>query len=185
MVQWFKVILAHQSVKVKRKPPCRGPFFEKGYKKTSGDCRQRTGRAPWYHLFLPPPRECGLNGYPAIPSLCNGRTRSGLLTALPSDAVFGGQLGSGSDPPSCAGRSQQLRPSLRAELATVFSVKAILTETLYHRTGELSRTSPRLFASQSMGRKISATRAASPRWSSHAPMRSRCRTESSPHFMAA
>ena len=117
--------------------------------------------------------------------LCNGRTRSGLLTALPSDAVFGGQLGSGSDPPSCAGRSQQLRPSLRAELATVFSVKAILTETLYHRTGELSRTSPRLFASQSMGRKISATRAASPRWSSHAPMRSRCRTESSPHFMAA
>ncbi len=75
MVQWFKVILAHQSVKVKRKPPWRGPFFEKGYKKTSGDCRQRTGRAPWYHLFLPPPRECGLNGYPAIPSLCNGRTR--------------------------------------------------------------------------------------------------------------
>ena len=75
MVQWFKVILAHQSVKVKRKTPWRGPFFEKRYKKTSGDCRQRTGRAPWYHLFLPPPRECGLNGYPAIPSLCNGRTR--------------------------------------------------------------------------------------------------------------
>ena len=75
VVQWFKVILAHQSVKVKRKPPWRGPFFEKRYKKTSGDCRQRTGRAPWYHLFLPPPRECGLNGYPAIPSLCTGRTR--------------------------------------------------------------------------------------------------------------
>ena len=44
-------------------------------------------------LFLPPPRECGLNGYPAIPSLCNGRTR--FRSTCPPEGAFLGRLGRG------------------------------------------------------------------------------------------
>lgn len=50
--------------------------MKKGTKKPLAAAARGRGRAPWYHLFLPLPRGRGLNGYPAIPSLCNGRTRS-------------------------------------------------------------------------------------------------------------
>ena len=52
-----------------------GTVLKKGYKKPLATAARGQGVPVSHHLFLPPPRECGLNGYPAIPSLCNGRTR--------------------------------------------------------------------------------------------------------------
>ena len=49
--------------------------MKKGTKKPLATAARGRGARPVVPPLLPPPRECGLNGYPAIPSLCNGRTR--------------------------------------------------------------------------------------------------------------